>query len=31
MHEHTSLAAAGAGDDQRRFSRRSNGLTLRVV
>lgn len=31
MHEHASLAAAGAGDDQRGFGRCSNGLTLCVI
>jgi hypothetical protein len=31
VYEHTRLAAAGARDDQGRFSGRSNRLTLRVV
>jgi hypothetical protein len=31
VDQHTGLAAAGAGDDQHRFGRRGNGLTLRLV
>ncbi len=31
MHQHARLAAAGAGNDQRRFGGRGNGLALRVV
>ena len=31
VDKHTGLAAAGAGNDQRRLGRRGDGLTLRVV
>ena len=31
MYEHASLAATGAGDDQRRFGGGRNGLPLRVI
>ncbi len=31
VHEHARLAAAGAGDDQRRLGGRRDGLALRIV